>query len=111
MINSLEFLRLVDMNQGQDQDVYASGLISSAIDESIRMCRPWVIFHAPMWCLDTLKKQAHSLGFDLRVDPHNLSAGIREVTLYVKPEVCTQHQEERLLKTGPVFAEGKKVTV
>ena len=101
MINSLEFLRLVDLNRDKnfaECEVYGEQLLYAAIDESIKMGRPWVTFHAPLWCLDMLQRKASAVGFTFKVNYGDFTTDIKEVTLHANPNIIEQHQKERLAR-------------
>jgi hypothetical protein len=96
MISSLTMLRLIEMNRKDSSsvDTYVAGLLQRGIDDAIAMTRPWVVIHAPRWCLDMLSKRADAWGFNFTVNYSNPKTDIKEVIMSVKLEVTKQHLEE-----------------
>jgi hypothetical protein len=112
MISSLTMLRLIEMNRKDSSsvDTYVAGLLQRGIDDAIAMTRPWVVIHAPLWCLELLRKRADEWGFNFKADYSNHATYIKEVIMTVKSEITKQHLEDLAAPVGRESVE-KEVTV
>ena len=104
-MNALDMLRLIEItreNSFQSAGEYVAKLLHDGIDEAIKLGRPWVTIHTPIWCLEALRKEADSRGFNFREQPHSAYFQIREVTMSVKTEISEQYDYELAVKGGKV---------
>lgn len=104
-MNALDMLRLSEITREgnyQSAERYVAQLLDSGIDEAIKLGRPWVTIHAPIWCSDRLRLEANRRGFNFRKQAAPAYIQIREYTMSVKTEISEQYDYELGVKEGKV---------